>query len=92
LDEALKMSEAGSSHLGHVLPHWMTVAEHLLTRKMDYPDDLIPFMGIDNEKGFSECYQHQILPIHVAAYYLSPENHTKPITEHYDNQLQAFFR
>ena len=86
------MSEAGSSHLGHVLPHWMTVAEHLLTRKMDYPDDLIPFMGIDNEKGFSECYQHQILPIHVAAYYLSPENHTKPITEHYDNQLQAFFQ
>jgi len=49
-------------------------------------------MAIGNEKGFSECYKRQIVPIHVAAYYLSSENRTKPITEHDDNQLQAFFR
>jgi len=42
LDEKLKMSEAGSSHLGHVLPHWMAIAEHLTMRKLDYLDMLSP--------------------------------------------------
>src|SRR5271155_5396656 len=43
LDEALKMSESGNSHLGHVLPRWITITEHLKMRQIDYPDELVPF-------------------------------------------------
>src|SRR5579859_542023 len=85
------MSEAGDSHFGHVLPHWMAIAEHLRLRRMDYPDELTPFMSVDNDEGFAQHYKCQILPLHIAAYYLLPENLTKPIHEHFDNQLQAFF-
>jgi hypothetical protein len=92
LDEALKMSESGNSHLGHVLPRWMGIAEHLGMRKIDYPDDRIPFMSIDNATGFAQRYRRQILLLHIAAYYLLPESRTKPIPENFDNQLQGFFR
>ena len=91
LDEVLKMSESGNSHLGHVLLRWMDIAEHLGMRKMDYPDDLIPFMSIDHATGFAQCYGHRILPLHIAAYYLLPESRTKPIPENFNNQLQGFF-
>ena len=40
LDEALRMSESGSSHLGHVLPRWMAIAQHFKMRKLDYPKAL----------------------------------------------------
>jgi len=92
LDEALKMSEAGGPHLGHVLPCWMAIAEHLGMRKMDYPNELILFMSVNNDTGFAARYRRQILPLHIAAYYLLPESRTKPIPENFDNQLLAFFR
>lgn len=94
LDEALKMSESGNSHLGHVLPRWMAIAEHLKMRRMDYYDELDPFMSIDGDdsNSFSHRYKRQILPIHIAAYYLTPENRTKPTPEHFESQLLSFFR
>jgi len=92
LDEALRMSESGSSHLGHVLPRWIAIAEHLGMRKLDYPDALTPFMAVDNETGFAGRYKRQVMPIHVAAYYLLPETRNKHIPENFDSQLQAFFR
>ena len=68
------MSEAGGSHLGHVLPRWMAIAEHLEMRKSDYPDELVPFMSVDNDTGFAQRYRRQILPLHIAAYYLLSES------------------
>ena len=91
LNEALKMSEAGGSHLGHVLPCWMAIAEHLRMRRMDYPNELTLFICVDNNEGFAHRYKRQVLLLHIAAYYLLPENHTKPIPENFNNQLQAFF-
>ena len=92
LDEALRMSESTDSNLGHVLPRWMAIAEHLKTKTTDYPDELASFMAIDNETGFSHRYKRQIIPLHIVAYYLLPETRNKDITEYFDNQLQAFFR
>src|SRR5579859_5440985 len=59
---------------------------------MDYPDQLILFMSVDNDIGFAPRYRRQILPLHMAAYYLLPESRTKPIPENFDNQLLGFFR
>ena len=92
LDEALRMSESGNSHLGHVLPRWMDIAEHLEMRKLDHPEALTLFMSVDNDKGFAARYKRQVMPIHIAAYYLLPEYRHKPIPENFDSQLQVFFR
>ena len=93
LDEALRMSESGSSHLGHVLPRWMAIAEHLaMRRRLDYPEALTPFMSDDHDTGFAARYKRQVMPVHVAAYYLFPETRNKPIPENFESQLQVFFR
>jgi len=67
------MSESGSSHLGHVLPRWMAIAEHLAMRRLDYPEALTPFMSVDHDTGFAARYKRQVMPVHIAAYYLLPE-------------------
>jgi len=92
LDESLRMSESGSSHLGHVLRRWMSIAEHLEMRKLDYPEVLTPFMSVDNDTGFAARFKRQVMPVHVAAYYLLPETRSKSIPENFDCQLQGFFR
>jgi len=61
-------------------------------RQIDYPNKLVPFMSTENTEGFIQRYKWQILPLHIVAYYLLPESHTKAIPEHFDNQLQSFFR
>jgi len=88
------MSESGNSYLGHVLPRWMTITEHLKMRQIDYRDVLVPFMFTENTKSFVQCYKWQIVPLYIVAYYLLPESLTKAIPEHFDNQLslQSFFR
>src|SRR5579859_2016235 len=92
LDEHLKMSESGKSHLGQVLLRWMGILEHLETRrKTDFAVELGDFMSPGNGT-FALRYQRQIKPIHVAAYYLLPETRTKTITEYFDNQIQIFWR
>src|SRR5579859_657559 len=48
LDEVLRMSESGSSHLGHVLLRWIAIAEHLGMRRLDYPEVLTPFMSVES--------------------------------------------
>ena len=92
LDEYLKMSESGKSHLGQVLSRWLDILDHLNTRsKTDFTIELGDFMSTDNG-GFVQRYQRQVKPIHVTAYYLLPETQTKSITEHFDDQIQTFFR
>ena len=90
LDEALKMSESGKSHLGHVLSRWLDILEHLKRKKVDFPDELELFLSTANGP-FSQRYQRQIKPIHVAAFYLLPETRNRPLPENLDSQLQSFF-
>ena len=68
------MSESSSSHLGHVLSRWISIAEHLGMRKSEYPEALAPFMSANNDTGFAARYRRQIMPVHVATYYLLPES------------------
>src|SRR5437762_10144347 len=84
LDEKLKMSESGKSHLKHVLTRWMDIMKLLEIRKIEYPAELMS----PNNGTFAPRYQRQTKPLHVAAYYLMPENRTKCITEHFDSKLQ----
>lgn len=71
LDEAVKMSESGKSHLGTVIQRWETVIRHLNSQSRFYPQ-LQTFM--EPNKGFAQRYARQVLPIHIAAYYLIPAN------------------
>ena len=85
LDEQLKMSESGKLHLGHVLSRWLSIVEHLETRKKtDFAVELENFMSPGNGT-FALHYQRQIKPVHIAAYYLLPEMRMKGITEHFDS-------
>src|SRR5579859_3042099 len=70
----------------------MAIAEHLEMRKLDYPELMTSFMSVDNDTGFAHRYKRQIMPLHIAAYYLLPETRNKPIPENFDSQLQVFFR
>jgi len=61
-------------------------------RKLDYLEVLTPFMSVDNDTGFVARFKRQVMPVHVAAYYLLPETRSKSIPENFDCQLQGFFR
>src|SRR5579859_7211987 len=90
LDEELKKSESGKSHLGHVLLHWLSMLQHLESRKKtDFAIELESFL-VMGTGAFSKRYKRQIKPIHVAAYYFLPQSHNKEITAHYDGQIQIF--
>ena len=85
LDEELKKSESGKSHLGHVLSRWLSILEHLEDRKKtDFAIELESFLA-PGDGTFEQCYQRQIKPVHIAAYYLLPEMRMKGITEHFDS-------
>jgi hypothetical protein len=91
LDEALKMSEDSNSHLGHVLPRWMRMAEHLRMKPLYFPVQLQEFMSVDNG-GFAQRYKRQIMPLHVTAHYLIPEKRAASLPENFNMQLQSIFR
>src|SRR5579859_1654934 len=92
LDEELKKSESGKSHLGHVLSRWLGIFEHMENRKKtDFGIELESFLA-PGDGTFAQRYQRQIKPIHIAAYYLLPESRTKGIPAHFDSQIQTFLR
>jgi hypothetical protein len=74
LNVALKMSESHGTHLGHVLDRWKNILSHLLKMQKDYPS-LTDFVQTKRELGgYSYRYERQVRPIHIVAFYLSPEN------------------
>jgi hypothetical protein len=92
LDEELKKSESGKSHLGHVLSRWLSMLRHLMNRKKtDFSIELESFL-VTGTSTFAQRYQQQVKPIHVAAYFLLLENCNKEITVQFNNQIQTFFR
>jgi hypothetical protein len=66
IDERLKMSESGKSHLGHVLNRWMDLLKHLNEKKKEIME-LETFIA---DGTFRNRYARQVLPIHIVAYYL----------------------
>lgn len=92
LNEELKKSESGKSHLGHVLSRWLGMFRHLENRKkIDFAIELESFL-VTGIGTFAQRYQRQIKPIHVTAYYFLPESRNKEITAHFDSQIQTFLR
>jgi len=99
IDERLKMSESGKSHLGHVLNRWMDFLKHLREKRSEI-DDLEMFISADG--AFAQRYARQVLPIHIVAYYLMPEttlrdrhnpDKTKAaIPVNMEQQITVFFR
>lgn len=91
IDEALKMSESGKAHLGHVLGHWTQITKHLMQQQADFPVELEPFLDPVNG-AFSHRYKRQVTSLHVVAFYLVPGNHDKALSLAYDQQIYGFFR
>jgi hAT family C-terminal dimerisation region len=96
IDERLRMSKSGKSHLGHVLNRWADILKTLRTMSIEH-QELETFIS---EGGpFMECYRNQVLPIHVVAYYLIPEtalcdidNDFAPIPIEFEKKILDFFR
>ena len=44
------------------------------------------------KKGFTRRKNRQLTPIHIAAYFLHPENYLVPITVEQQSQLQVLFK
>src|SRR5579859_1447916 len=98
IDECLKMSESGKSHLGHVLNCWMDLLKHLEVKKREI-GDLETFIS---NSTFVQCFTHQVLPIHVVAYYLmplttlrdirNPDRANATIPLNFEQQIAGFFR
>jgi hypothetical protein len=96
IDERLRMSESGKSHLGHVLNRWADILKTLRTMSIEH-QELATFIS---EGGpFMERYCKQVLPIHIVAYYLMPEtalsdieNDFAPIPIEFEKKIIDFFR
>ena len=91
LDEALRMSESGKSHLGHVLSRWLGILDNLNAKKAEFPNELSTFL-LPKDGTFGQRYQRQVKAIHVTAYYLLPENRTKNLPANFEGQIQTFLR
>lgn len=94
IDERLRMSESGKSHLGHVLDRWGEILKHLRMQSIEH-EALHAFVS---DGAFSERYNKQVLPIHIVAYYLVPHttlndirNKVGPIPIGFENKITAFF-
>src|SRR5438046_243809 len=89
------MSESGKSHLGHVLDRWKDILKHLQVNKIEFKE-LEDFLS---EGTFAQRYNRQVLPIHIAAYYLMPSktlynirNDDRAIPLKFEQQVTGFFR
>jgi Protein of unknown function (DUF 659)/hAT family C-terminal dimerisation region/BED zinc finger len=68
IDECLRMSESGKSHLGHVLHRWKDILKHLRNRSWEN-EEIKSFV---EEGGFMARYNRQVFAIHITAFYLMP--------------------
>jgi len=94
IDERLRMSESGKSHLGHVLNRWKDILKHLEVKKIEH-QELSTFIS---NGGFAQRYTRQVLPIHITAYYLMPQttvndikNDNRAIPLAFEQQITGFF-
>jgi hAT family C-terminal dimerisation region len=97
IDERLRMSESGKSHLGHVLNRWAGILQTMRRKSVEH-QELETFIS-DEGGPFMERYRKQVLPIHIVAYYLMPEttisdieNAFAPIPVDFEKKIMDFFR
>lgn len=88
LDEAVRMSESDHAGLETVLPRWDSILQHLALHAKNIPE-LTTFL--EPNHGFSERYKRQVDPIHIVAFYLTPNNRELNMTSTYRSQLFQFF-
>lgn len=90
IDEILRMSESGAAHLGMVLDRWLSILSHLKRMQRSHPS-LEDFLNKDNG-AFAERYRRQVMPIHIAAYYLTPQNVYAHLDLQHESKIYQFFR
>jgi len=81
IDEQLKMSESSKGHLGQVLQRWVEILKHLKCKETDIPE-LVEFVKEDGT--FAKRFKRQVVPIHIIAYYLRPDNVNVPMTTEHE--------
>lgn len=98
INEYLKMSESGKSHLGHVLHRWKDIFKHLEIKKREF-NEVNTFLS---DGIFAQRYNRQVLDIHIVAYYLMPQTTLRDIQNvdfqaraipiNFEQQIGKFFR
>ena len=81
IDEQLKMSESSKGHLGQVLQRWIEMLKHLKCKEIDI-SELTEFVKADGI--FGKRFKRQVVPIHILAYYLRPDNVNIPMTAEHE--------
>lgn len=82
------MSESNQAHLEKVLDRWAKIHTHLNQMKNDFPG-LREFLKQNG--AFSSRYHRQVLPIHIAAFFLSPQHWTTLMDASSEAQTYEFF-
>src|SRR5437763_3385712 len=85
----LQMSESNKGHLGIVFSHWKNILSHLVRAKRSY---LCLDEFLQQEGSFKDCYRRQVMPIHIAAYYLNSANITTPLDLQHEAKIFEFFQ
>ena len=90
IHEAQKMSESSKGHLGQVLERWKNILHHLKRMTNEYPE-LDEFVRVDGQAGtFASRYKRQVKPIHIVAFYLTPNNRGVTMTAEHKRNIFEF--
>ena len=89
LDEAIKMSESDGARLGTVCTRWDAIDSHLKRMQAQFPE-IVEFLKPNGVASIR--FERQIHSIHIAAFYLSPQQRSAPLNEEAEKVLFDFFR
>jgi hypothetical protein len=90
-----KMSEANGANISYVYPRWMEIEVHLTqiaNSKNAFADDIRGYLDGINKKNWTRRKNKQLQPIHLAAYFLHPENYHVPITSEQQLEMRELFK
>jgi hypothetical protein len=90
-----KMSEANSANISYVYPRWMEIELHLTqiaNSKNVFAADIHEYLNAVDKKSWPRRKNKQLQPIHLAAYFLHPENYHVLIANEQQSQLCELFK
>jgi hypothetical protein len=93
--KAQKMSEDNKSTLAYVFERWANIQTHLskfANSGSSFAHDLKQFMAHEDGKLWKARRDRQVMPIHVAAFFLQPHNFDAYITQHSQDQIYNILR
>jgi hypothetical protein len=90
-----KMSEANRANISYVYPRWMEIELHLhqiANSKNAFAADIHGYLNGIDKKSWTRRRNKQLKPIHLAAYFLHPDNYHVPITSEQQLEMRELFK